>query len=151
MEKGDVAMTRYSGRRALRARDRRARRNLKEGVRTLHGKRVMVHVAPLVQALFDPDVGDQVAEMLDLCAAVARGEYERGRECFTCCSPWVPEIEPAGTVLIEILGTDHGVLSLVCERCWTGAEFNDGLLMRALKRDFGLSGIAVVHEPLAAD
>jgi hypothetical protein len=144
-------MTGSSSRRAIRVRDRRARRSLTEGMRALPGRRVLVHVAPLGQALLDPDVGDQVSDLLDLCAATARGESERQRGCFACCSTWTPDIEPVGTVLIEILGTDHGVLSLVCERCWIGTDFNDGMLIRALKRDFGLSGIAVVHQPMAAD
>jgi hypothetical protein len=151
MEKGDFAMDQNNARRTLRDRDLRARRDAAEGTRALPGKRVIVHVTPLVQALRDRDVGDSVAELLDLCAATARGESERKRQCFACCSAWVPELEPAGTVLIEVLGTDHGVLSLVCERCWTGGDLNDGLLMRALERDFGLSGVSVVHDAVSAD
>jgi hypothetical protein len=113
--------------------------------------RILVHVTPLDKALLDPDIGDQVGELLDLCAATARGESDRQRQCFTCCDAWVPEIEPAGAVLIEVLDSDHGVLSLVCERCWTGGDFSNGILMRALKRDFGLGDVSIVHEPMRAD
>jgi hypothetical protein len=120
-------------------------------MRTLPGKRAIVHIAPLADALLDPDIGDYVADMLDLCAAVARGEGDGRRECFTCRGLWVPELEPAGTVLIEVLGTDNGMLCLVCDRCWTGGDFNRGLLRRALERDFGMSGVTVVREPMRAD
>ena len=82
---------------SLRARDRRARRALSESVKSLAGRRVIVHVHQLLDAMFDARIGHGVHELMALSAASAMGSTQDQRQCFVCCRPWGPTVTPLGS------------------------------------------------------
>jgi hypothetical protein len=135
----------------MRSDDRRARRELAKRVRSYPGRRTLVSLHDLLEALSDDRIGHGVQELLALSAASARAETERKRQCFICCSPWTFDLPPLGVVCAEIVGTDEALVSLVCCKCWS-SRLNDGVF-KALERDLGCKRkeFQIVHEPARAD
>ena len=128
----------------LRARDRRARRELSERVSSLSGRRSIISVSSLFDALIDPSISHGVYELLALSAASAVGQTNGRRECFVCCRPWAPTFAPVGVMTAEMIGAAEALVSLICGHCFG----DQSALFAALRRDLGidLSTARVVHE-----
>jgi hypothetical protein len=122
---------------SLQTRDRRARRRLAKNTGSLVGKRVIVSTRLLLDALFDPQIGRGTAELLALSHGTAMGTTKGKRECFVCCRAWAPTLAPIGVMVTKVVGTEQGLLSLICLHCFTGKA--DAALLAALQRDFGLT------------
>jgi hypothetical protein len=129
---------------AIRALDRRARREVSKRASSLADRRIMVSVHFLLEALADPRIGRGVAELLALSHASSEGETKSKRECFVCCRPWTPTLAPLGAMVAEIIGAKDALVSLICSQCFTGRS--DPALLAALRRDLGMTSFQVVSD-----
>ena len=105
------------------------------GLKTHKRGRAIVSVQLVRDALMDPHIGRGVYELVELAFASLVGQTDDERQCFVCCRPWAPTIEPIAVVVAETIGAHDALVSLICSQCFTG-DWTQPLLA-ALQRDLG--------------
>jgi hypothetical protein len=96
-------------------------------------RRITIEAWPTIEALFDPQWGKSVAELLAVTYDSAHGG--RRHECFCCCQPWSTARAPFLFLAVTFLKTDHALGCGVCAEC----AFSDyeARVLAAVKRDLG--------------
>lgn len=121
-----------------RALERRAKREVRELRKQLKGRqRILIDLAPTLDALRDKRIGHGVAELLAVASASAASP-KGNRQCFCCHEPWTAARGPVVVLSAEFLQLDRALLAGICRACSTFPDLERRLRVR-LGEDLGFS------------